>query len=75
VGKYAASLGGHPFATSAVRSNRLVCSGLADHPKWVVFFILPFVHCGAGWLRRSGVFESAMKTEPRPKGEAIYATR
>jgi hypothetical protein len=43
----------------------LVCFGPADHPKRVSFFILPFVHGGVA-AGRSGVFESAMKTEPRP---------
>jgi hypothetical protein len=39
-----ASDGGNPFATSVVRSR--VSPGLADRPG--VFFILPFVHGGAG---------------------------
>jgi hypothetical protein len=62
--------------TVGVRLPRLWCGaiGLAVSACGSLktgIFPFPFVHGGGGWLRRSGVFESAMKTERTD--DAIYA--
>ena len=59
--------------TVGIRLPHLWCGAglvpaLRNHSKRVSSSFFPFVHGGSGWLRRSGVFESAKKTEQRLNG-------